>query len=261
MLRSSLLPLSLLFFSGSWIYCQKLSLQKEIVLQSSPTAYSVDIQENFYVGFEDGSMLKFDSEGKQLSSYSFPNQSGITLIEAQNSLKTFLFYFDTQQIITLDRFNTIPKVYDLSDYDVNLALSACPSPDEHFWVIENNPMRIKKIDPLRKATLLEVQVALGDSIRFMRAYKNLLIILSDKELHTFDLFGSKLHSFENIDASYFQIKDEDIMLLSGNKLLTINPFSSQIENKVEVADKKADTYLSINRSDILFKEHILLIYR
>ena len=148
-------------------------------------------------------MLKFNAEGVQISNYSLPNQSAITLIEAQNSLKTFLFYFDNQQIITLDRFNTIPKIYDLSDYEVNLGLSACPSPDENFWVIENNPMRIKKIDPLRKTTILEVQTNLGDSIRFMRAYKNLLIVLSEQALHVFDQFGSKSKTAESFGVSPF----------------------------------------------------------
>jgi len=258
MQHSSLLLIS--FFCSNVLFCQEWKLEREIQLPANPTAYSVDIKNNFYLGFDDGTMLKFDSKGNQLLNYSLPNQSSITLIEAQNALKTFLFCFDNQQIITLDRFNTVPKIYNLADYETNLGLSACPSPDENFWIIENNPMRIKKIDPLRQVTILEVQVNLGDSIRFMKAHKNLLLILSENGLHIFDLFGSKISHIE-VDASYFQVKDNTILLVSEESLLTIDPFQGTIEKEQNIPLENTLVILRTGNYYLFSNKNNLFIYQ
>lgn len=240
---------------------QDLQLIKTIKLPGVPTAYSIDIQQNLYFGFEDGTVVKYDSEGNEKLNYSLPNQSAVTLIEAQNALKTFLYYFDTQQIITLDRFNTVPKIYDLHTYDITLALQACPSPDENFWVIENNPTRIKKVDPLRSATVLEVQTNVGDTVRFMRTYKNLLLILTQKDLQIFDLFGSRINEIDRIDAQYFQIVNDQVILASSDQLITLDPFNGTITEEEELPVKNTSVFLRTKYYSFYLVEDSLFMYK
>lgn len=207
------------------------SLHKTFLLPTPPVVYATDIQQNFYLGFEDGTLLKYDSEGSLLLSYSLPNQSAITLIDAQNPLKTFLFYFDNQQIIVLDRFNTIPKAYELSDFGVSLGLMVCPTPDENFWVVENNPMRIKKIDPRSSTTLLEIQVEIEGNIKYMRTYKNLLIISADHKLYLFDQYGSEMASLDVPALPFFQLVDDQILYSNSGEYLLLDPFSMRTTRK------------------------------
>lgn len=228
-------------------------------MPSTPISYSVDIQDNIYIGLEDGTMLRFDSKGDQTLSYSLPNQSSITLIEAQNTLKTFLFYADNQQIITLDRFSTVPKIYDLAEYGVSFGLMACPSPDENFWVVENNPMRLKKIDPLRKINILEIQTNLGDSIKFMKSYKNLLLVLGNEEMHILDQFGSTLKRL-SLDASYFQIVDNHLVLISRGQLLTVDPFSGEEVKKEIPPFQEVLNVLKTHQRTFFIKENSILVY-
>ena len=69
-------------------------LTDEIELPKKPEMVATDNQNSLYIGYPDGSLIKYNSQGQELLNYSLSNQSPITLIEPQFQLKTFLFYFD-----------------------------------------------------------------------------------------------------------------------------------------------------------------------
>ncbi|MEM6830602.1 MAG: hypothetical protein AAF551_08785 [Bacteroidota bacterium] len=194
-----------------------------IALDQIPSAYSIDTDESIFLGFPDGSLEKYSKSGESSPVYSIPNQSSVTLIEAQNNRKIFLFYRDIQQITILDRFSSLPKNYLLSDFGIYLANMACPAPDGSFWTIENNPPRLKKIDPLRKSTLLEIQHALHDSIHFMRAYQNLLLIATSDGVQVFDQFGSFIASLDFGKTTYLQAFNKSLVAKTSNALIRFDP--------------------------------------
>ncbi len=226
-LLSKFLTLSLLLlpFLGK---SQEWEPFKEIKLRKSPTAYTVDFQGNFYLGFIDGSLIKYDVRSAKQENFSLPNTSSISLIDVQNNLKPFIFYFDIQQIIILDRFSTVPKLYPLSEFNVQIVAMTCPAPDGDFWVVENNPLRLKKINPLRKNALLEVQVSLGDSIQKMQAYQNLLIICDENGIHAFDQFGSFLYKVVQKGLTNFQFDNGYLLAFTKDSYLKIDPFKGQL---------------------------------
>lgn len=196
------------------------------------TSFSIDTEQSIYLGFLDGKLRKFDKNGKELPSFSLPNQSSISLIEAQNNRKVFLFQKDIQKITILDRFTTIPQQYDLQDFDIEYATSACPAPDGSVWTVENNPQVLKRIDLLRNTLVHEVQHSLGDSIFFMRANKNLLFILDENGLQTLDQYGNKSNLAILERPTYLQTSFKEILVSHNKGLSKINTFNASIQEEM-----------------------------
>lgn len=203
-------------------------LDKTIELTETPSSYSVDVQGNIYLGYAHGKMTKYNSDGEELLNYSLSNQSKISLIEAINSLKIFLFYQDNQQITILDRFSAVPKNYHLRELGVDFGMMACPSPDNHYWVIENNPQRLKKIDPNTGSLVMEIQVSLGDDIYFMRSLQNLLIVCEGTHLYLFNQFGSLLNTIKLPGTRYAQMAGDHLLVFDGNGFRQIDPLTGKI---------------------------------
>ena len=101
--------LSCIFLSLPVIIVAQWRLTGKIELPQTPSSCATDVGGNLYVGYQDGSLVKYNSQGEELLNFSLSNQSPISLIEPQFQLKTFLFYFDNQVITILDRFNALPK--------------------------------------------------------------------------------------------------------------------------------------------------------
>ncbi|MEP1097058.1 MAG: hypothetical protein ABJG78_18210 [Cyclobacteriaceae bacterium] len=210
--------------------------------QRPPTAYSIDSENNSYLGFENGSLQKFSSKGSEILSFSFPNQSSITQIEAQNNRKVFLFYRDIQQIVLLDRFSAVPKKYGLLDFGINYAESACINPDGTFWLAENNPRLLRKIDLLRNSVIHEVQHELGDNISIMRAFGNSLLVASENGLHVLDQFGNLNGTIKLDGITYLQSTNDEVLVTYAEGLVRIDPFKIEIIEEVtseEFANSKA----------------------
>jgi hypothetical protein len=246
LLKVSIFLMPFLVCGQEWTKLETLNIKM------NPTAYSVDIQGNFYLGFEDGRLTKYNGDGEELQTFSLSNQSSISLIEAQNNLKLFIFNFDNQKISYLDRLSSIPKSYPLSDYSTDLVMIACPTPDGNLWVAENNPRRLKRIDLLRKNTLFEVQTSLGDSIKFMRTYQNLLIIADEKGIQVFDQFGIKEHSLIISGITFFQLVGDKLLFSASNTAYLYDPFNGVVDKKFALPE--VDTKVIIR-----LKEKYLLI--
>ncbi|WP_421763165.1 hypothetical protein [Ekhidna sp.] len=225
-----LLKASILLLQAYIVEAQDWQHVKTIALKKSVTAYASDYKGDFYLGFADGGFTKYDGNGNLLENFSLSNTSSITLIDVQNNLRPFLFYFDIQQITILDRFSAVPKNYHLADFGIQLGMMACPAPDGDIWVVENNPQRLKKISALRKNTVLEVQIHLGDSVNKMQAYQNLLFISHTNGLHMLDQFGGKIYSFDWTGILDFQLIGNKVLVFSKKKAIMLN-FKGEVEKE------------------------------
>lgn len=239
---------------GQW------QLISEIELPKKPSTGAIGIDGNLYLGYQDGSFVKYDPLGNELLNYSLSNQSPITLIEPQFQLKTFLFYFDNQLITVLDRFNTVPKNYPVRDFTSEIVSMACPAPDGSFWLVENNPLVLKRIDPNRKTLILETQPSLGREIRFLKAYQNILLLLDEKALHIFDQFGGLLFSLD-VESNHLNIENDKVYLLSKDEILSIDPFKGEILSREESYAQGSGRFLKSNSRRIFLKGKKLFLYQ
>uniref|UniRef100_UPI0032EFEF57 hypothetical protein n=1 Tax=Ekhidna sp. TaxID=2608089 RepID=UPI0032EFEF57 len=252
LLKVSLFLLPFLAMAQEWEEVKKHSLKK------TATAYSADIQGNFFIGYTDGSLEKRNANGDLLENFALSNNSPISLIDVQNNLRPFLFYFDNQQITILDRFSSVPKIYQLSDLGTEIGMMACPSPDGDIWVLENNPQRLKKINPLRKSTILEAQISIGDNIRKMQAYQNFLFIADEQGLHFFDQFGGFVQSLKIEGMLNFQVSSGMIHAFTSSMIHQIDinkgEFNSSIKLPYEISGglKLNDQYLLIDEKELAY---------
>lgn len=256
------LKTSLLLFIAIAGFGQEWKEVKSIRLGGEPTSYAIDFQGNLYLGFADGRLTKYDADGAILENYALSNKSAISLIDVQNNLKPFLFYFDNQQITILDRFSSIPKNYILSDLGLEIGMLACPAPDGDFWIAENNPQRLKKINPLRKITVLEVQIPLGDSINQMQAYQNILAIGEQKKLYILDQFGGLLHTLTFDRLFNFQIQKGVIYAYTDSAIHEIDPFKGKVISSVNKPEntgpmlKSKDGFFSLLNKELVYYRRI-----
>ena len=242
------------------VLCAQWKFVKEIELPQKPSSYAKDAIGNLYIGYRDGTLVKYDQEGEELLNFSLSNLSPISLVEPQFQLKTFLFYFDNQVITILDRFNTVPKNYHIREYTSGIVSMACPAPDGTFWMVENNPTVLKRIDPLRLSTILEVQPTLGSEMRQMKVYQNFLIILDELGLHLFDQFGNEVFHISK-DISSITIKNDQLLCLSETEILEINLVDGETSAVLEPPLQEIDTYLTNGETSFFFLENRLFIYK
>lgn len=259
-----LLKASLLFFLALNTSAQEWDLTATKNINQQPVSQAVDFQGNIYLGFADGRLSKYGPDGEFLQNFSLSNNSAISLIDAQNNLKPFLFYFDNQTITILDRFSTIPKIYHLADFGVEFGMMACPAPDGDIWVIENNPQRLNKVNLLRKSTVIEAQISLGNTIRMMQAYQNFLFVGDEKGIHFFDQFGGFVRSIEIEDLLNFHIKDGNLVVFTRKEMLSFSLSKSTVQNKINLPDlpfqaafKMEEGYLFVENKRLSFFKAVL----
>ena len=253
-LHYSILAISLSFNClGQWHLSNTIELPKTLAV------FATDSQHNLYVGFQDGSLVKYDASGKEVLNFALSNQSPITLVDPQFQLKTFLFYFDNQLITILDRFKGVPKNYPINEFTNGIVSMACPAPDGSFWMVENNPVLLKKINPNSKQVILETQPDLGSEIRCMRTHQNILLVLSESHLHIFDQFGGLLTRFEVV-SHHFSIDEDVVRLVNGNKIMDIDPFKGRIIEEVESLVEDPTFYALLDSRQIYVKGNQLFLY-
>lgn len=243
------------------LYCSaQWHLLKRISLDERPFSYATDSYDHFYLGFEDGSLLTFNHRGEEVANYSHANQSPVTSVDPQFQLKTFLFYRDNQQITILDRFSTNPKTYLLEDLADSFVSMACPTVDGTFWVAENNPFKIKRIDPVRKTTIIESQPVIGSEIRFMKTYQNSLIISDEIGLHFLDQYGSLLLSIP-LNTKGFTVINDHILSLSDSAIQWIDVFTGEIGQTIETPVPEIKGVLFSHGNYIFAMENEILLYQ
>lgn len=258
-LNLRLLTLSVLLSLTTTIgYGQDWERVDSVLLDSYPTSFNVDYQGNLYIGFSDGRLSKYNSSGDFLENFSLSNNTAISQIDVQNNLRPFLFFFDNQQITILDRFSSVPKNYQVSDFELEIGMMACPAPDGDFWIVENNPQRLKKVNPLRTTTVLEVQVSLGDSISQIQAYQNILLIANRTDLFVFDQFGGLIHTIKFEKLVNFQLVKEKLYVFTHSDILEVDPYkglivdSSKRPSKEFPMFKSKELYLEIKGRTITY---------
>ena len=256
-----LFRISLLILLPATIFAQEWTKVKTLKLDQKPVTSAVDIQGNIFIGFSDGRLSKYNSSGKLLENFSLSNNSAITLIDVQNNLKPFVFYFDNQQITILDRFSSVPKTYFLEDFSFGFAMMACPTPDGDFWILENNPQRLKKINFNRKSAVLEVQTSLGDSIIRMIAYQNLLIIGDEDGLHLYDQFGGFVRSIPVENLINYHIRDGVLFAFTSQSIIKFHLSKVEILSSVKLPLTRISSGLRLKDDYIFVRNKELIFYQ
>lgn len=260
-LRYSGLIWTVLLFAGS-ISAQKLELVSAAPV-NSPVAVSIDRLNNIYIADKKGNLNQYVN-GVLTQTFSPQKPGSITLVEAWNPLKIFVFYTDFQEYLFLDRFLTSAQRFNMEDF-AGFSGLATISNDNNLWLVDYTNFGLRKYDiGFRQFTIERPFDLILDpekyEITFIREYQNLVFISdSASGILVFDNMGNYLRKISAREVNYFSFKDDYLYYLSEDSLVANHIYSS--DKKVTTLPEKALFALPYNQYLALITEDSLKIYR
>lgn len=252
------------FTIANFCFAQEWKLVRSIESTETISAASIDPDGQVYLGTEPGRLQRLEPSSDTGESFSDAGNSEVTLIEAWNRFKVFLFFRDQQKIIFLDRFSTKPISYELSAFNINYAWLTTPGVDNSIWIVSTNYNELRKYNLQTRQQLMSAPLDVDISeITHIRAYQNLLII-SDKlqGLLIFDQYGNLLKQEEIPGIEYFQIDAGKLVFLAQDNVHILDPFDTSEHQKIK-APEGAFTKVIVSGNDHYFiaRAKILIYHR
>lgn len=227
---------------------------------------SIDRTNNFYISLGNGSIQKYDINGEHLLTFSPQKQAGITLFEAWQAVRTFIFYRDLQQYQFLGRFLVSSPYLDISNGDIGFVRLATLGSDNTLWLIDDTDLSLKKYDPdLNKVVINTPFYSISDdisSINFIREYQN-LVFMNDpnRGILVFDNLGNFDKSISIPGISYFNFLKDEIYFLSGDELVFMDIYKST-ERKITIPSPKGYKFALVAPGTVaLFSDETMDLFR
>jgi hypothetical protein len=162
---------------------------------------AADPMGNFYLVRED-QLLKTDSLGNILFTYSNPVLGNIQWIDPSDPFRLLVYYRSFNQFITLDRsLSPIGDPVRLDDLELFSPLGICRSNQGGYWLIDGPSSSLVKLNSkLEKSVNSRVTGLMADNARWLPMIEwkeRLYICIPEVRIFQFDLFGT---SIKNIPA-------------------------------------------------------------
>lgn len=191
----------LVFCIGTLSKAQGLEPSDSLQLQSKVSCLCQNFKKETYLGLSNGEILKINADGKIAQTFSYPNMSEVTHISCSNPLKIMAFYRDNQSYLLLERFNSNPRLYNITldaDKRIEFALQA---PDQSLWTITTQSLELSRQDLAQSNQTLYLLTTLlipnEEIIQFMES-GNKIYLLTDLRILTFNIAG-QLIEIQNIE--------------------------------------------------------------
>jgi len=234
---------------------------------SSPTTISQDRNGRIYFLDPLRNLLRLDTLGRPLDTFSPPTRGRIGSIEAWNPMKILLFYEDRQALLLLDRFLRPISNTDLRDLNYEgIARAATPAADDGIWLFDETNLTLSKLDlRLRKVTVETPLNLILDRERFdvrqLREYQNMLYLLDyNNGIYVFDNLGNYKKSIPLNGLGYIGFRGNELYFVQDGQLHFYDLYTS---TKRTVALPEKEQYLTALADDsrlYLFSKEKVAIY-
>ncbi|RDV15099.1 hypothetical protein DXT99_10520 [Pontibacter diazotrophicus] len=235
-----IVPLLLvLFLTAGNAFAQQEEVTPQLVYSHSiphrsPTSISQDRNGHLYVLDPMHNLLRLDSLGQPLDTFSPPTRGRISNIEAWSPMKILLFYEDRQTLLLLDRFLRPISSTDLRDINYEgIARAATLSSDDSFWLFDETNLTLSKLDlRLRKVTVETPLNLILDRERFdvrqLREYQNMLYLLDfNNGIYVFDNLGNYKKSIPFKGLSYIAFRGNELYFVQDGQLIFYDLYTSE----------------------------------
>ena len=192
---------------------------------NAPTTISQDRNGYIYLLDPMRNLLRLDSLGYPLDTFSPTTRGRISSIDAWNPMKILLFYEDRQALLLLDRF--LRPISNTTLRDINyegIARVATLSADDGFWLFDETSLTLSKLDPrLRKVSVETPLNLILDRQRFdvrqLREYQNMLYLLDyNNGIYVFDNLGNYKKSIPFKGLSYIGFRGNELYFVQDGQL-------------------------------------------
>ncbi|NJO03597.1 MAG: hypothetical protein HC880_19655 [Bacteroidia bacterium] len=262
-----LLTVTILLIVPQPMVAQSLKLLHKVPI-GKPTAISVDKRRLLYISDEQGNVYQYDTTGQRLLNFSPPRPRDVSLLEAWQSLRIFLFYREYQEYTLLDRFLTPPATqaaYQFNPEQIGFAQVATMAADNNLWVLDNRDFSLKKYDPIREMTLVHTALDLvldpsNYDINFIREYQNILLINDRQQgILLFDNLGNYQRTLPYPNLNYLGVTQNALCFLQGTNLCFYDLYQGH-EYKIKLPQEPEWLFATLvgNRIAALSRNHLFI---
>ena len=197
------------------------------VIKVSALFFTTDNLQNIYAVTDDFKVVKYDSSGQLLHTYSNKSLGQPTSLDVSNPMKLMLYYKDFSTIVWLD--NTLSEITETNLATIGIIQSpvACLSADGNFWVYDEADQRLKKFDSQLRlikdgAALQNFSAQLLQPIQMKEEDQHLYVSDTSQGIFVFDQYGSFSNKILIKGASDFQVENNQFFYLKENKVQGYN---------------------------------------
>ncbi len=224
--------------------------------------FNTDNLKNIYAVTIENQVVKYDSTGLLLHTYSNKLLGQPTSLDVSNPLKLMVYYKDFNTIVWLD--NTLSEISEtnLSSLGIIQPPVACLSQDGDFWVYDEADQRLKKINSQLQVIIEGATLQFISEKQFqpyLMIEENQHVYVSDSSLgvFVFDQFANFINKIPVKGVTYFQIKNKQLIFKNKNKAL-IYQLNSMGEYSSELPDTAMQMRIESHRIYLLKQNQIVL---
>jgi len=230
------------------------------IIKVSALFFSTDNLQNIYAVTTDYKVVKYDSSGQLLHTYTNKSLGQPTSLDVSNPMKLLLYYKDFSTIIWLD--NTLSEIAETQLAPIGIIQSpvVCLSQDGNFWVYDEADQRLKKINSQLEVIYEgpNVQAISNKTIEpFLMIEENQQLFVSDSSqgVFVFDEYGNFKNKIPTKGITNFQVENNQL-LYKGNNLANIYQLKTMEEHSIKLPDTAIQVQIESHRIFLLQKEQI-----
>jgi hypothetical protein len=232
-----------LFFFSTPLYSQTLLKKVKEFKSREVTQASVDRLGNFFLVLKNGSIKKYDSQGKVIASLKGKNT---TLLEPWYHPSIFIYDKKKQHYAVYGRNFENGRHTPLEPAWAIEPSLVCPSNDNKLWLFDQADASIKKVNPFTSEVLIEFSV---DTAKFktkpdfthLREYQSMIFLLDKNSgIVIFNNIGKQINKIEKEGIGNFNFFGEELYYLDGSSIKLFDLYTEEThEIKVEDDNKFA----------------------
>ncbi|WP_347157739.1 hypothetical protein [Pontibacter chitinilyticus] len=234
---------------------------------SSATAISQDRSGNVYLLDARQNLLRLDSLGRPLDTFSPPTRGRIHSIEAWNPMKLLLFYQDRQQLLLLDRFMRPISSINLSELNYQgTARAATLAAGDGFWLFDETNFALRKLDLRQPGSVIETPLNLilnrnQFDVRQLREYQNMVYLLDfNGGVYVFDNLGNYKTKLPFTGVRYMGFRKNELYFVQDAMLHFFDLYTLQ-ERTIPLPTQKPYISAIVNGSSLfLFTSAAVEVY-
>jgi hypothetical protein len=236
---------SLLFFFllSSQLYSQSPFKKIKEFKSAEVSQVSVDRLGNFFLLLKNGSIKKYDPQGKIMAS--LKNKRN-TLLEPWYHPVIFNYDKKKQTYTTYGRYFENEKTTPI---DLAWAIEptlVCPSNDNKLWLFDKADASLKKVNPTTGEVLIEfgtdtTQWKVKPEFIFLREYQNMIFLLdTNSGIYIFNHIGKQINKIEKEGVLNFNFFGEELYYLDNDSIKLFDLYTEETrELKMEGENKFA----------------------
>jgi hypothetical protein len=231
----------------------------------APTAITADINGNLYLATKEGEVKSYSPEGVLLQTYSPQSASYFNSLEARSAMQLWAFDENRQQLLVLDRFLNQVSSQQLPPEVFGYASAAAPSAGNSLWVVDISDMQLKQWRTDTRQLISSFRLNLlkqpPTAVKALREYQHKLYLFSPERLYIFNRLSAYEQTLPLAEWLSFAFAENDLLLLTTNKLLRISLYSGKTEILPLPATDNYKQLLFINGTYYFFTDKNVQAYR